>query len=179
MNAYITKGCMTSHGGIVVEVDDTFIIEGKGVHLEGMKHFCPKCKMVVTAISLGSSFVVVGTKTIIMANDLTSCGAKFLPQQQLAVRDAGSGSGKGNAASSSFMDKVAKVFDEQIVALDETGNFMPDIAYYIKTGDGQIHKGQTDHEGKTPRIITNSADDLQVWLGDDAEAMIDMEQNNG
>lgn len=44
MNPFITKGCMTNHGGIVVEADDSFIVDGKGVHLEGMKHFCPKCK---------------------------------------------------------------------------------------------------------------------------------------
>lgn len=99
----ITIGCKTDHGGIVAETDPSFQIEGKPVHLEGMKHFCPKCKKVVSAVSLGKSFLVVGSKTIIMAGDKTTCGATFLPQQSLVVRDAGSGSGKGNATSSSFV----------------------------------------------------------------------------
>ena len=67
-----------------------------------MKHFCPTYKKVVNAISLCRSFLVVGSKTIIMAGDKTTCGAIFLPQQSLVVRDAGSGSGSGHSTSSSL-----------------------------------------------------------------------------
>ena len=42
---------MTNHGGVVSECDKTFIINGIAVHLNGMKHFCPKCKTVVSAIA--------------------------------------------------------------------------------------------------------------------------------
>lgn len=101
MKPLITIGCKTDHGGIVAETDPSFQIEGKPVHLEGMKHFCPKCKKVVSAVSLDKSFLVVGSKTIIMAGDKTTCGATFLPQQSLVVRDAGSGSGGGGSQSSS------------------------------------------------------------------------------
>ena len=181
MKPLITIGCKTDHGGVVVEVDSTFQIEGKPVHLEGMKHFCPKCKKVVSAVSLGKGFLVVGSKTIIMAGDKTTCGATFLPQHSLVSRDAGSGSGCGSSssASSSFSSNVAKIFDEQIVAVDETGNLLPDISYYIKTAEGKVYKGKTDIQGKTPRIETTSSNELHIWLGEDAEVMIDMEQNNG
>ena len=47
--------------------------------------------------------MVVGSKTIIMAGDKTTCGAIFLPQQSLVVRDAGSGSGSGHSTSSSLL----------------------------------------------------------------------------
>ena len=44
MQAFITKGCFTNHGGKIIEGDDSWLVDGKGVHLEGMGHFCPKCK---------------------------------------------------------------------------------------------------------------------------------------
>ncbi len=41
LQALITRGCKTDHGGIILEVTDTFVIEGVGVHLKGMTHYCP------------------------------------------------------------------------------------------------------------------------------------------
>ena len=39
MQAFITKGCFTDHGGKIIQGDDSWIIEGKGIHLEGMTHY--------------------------------------------------------------------------------------------------------------------------------------------
>lgn len=50
MQAFITKGCFTDHGGQILEGDDSWIVDGKGVHLEGMVHYCPKCKVMSKAI---------------------------------------------------------------------------------------------------------------------------------
>lgn len=100
MKALITIGCKTSHGGIVSEAEPTFLVDGKAVHLEGMKHFCPKCRTTVSAISSGKGFLTVGSKTIIMAGDFTSCGATFLPQQNLAVRTNGTGSASNGGSNS-------------------------------------------------------------------------------
>ena len=33
----------------------------------------------------------------------------------------------------------------------------------------------TDFDGKTPRITTNVSSELRIWLGDDAELMINKE----
>ncbi|RKG31096.1 PAAR domain-containing protein [Acinetobacter tianfuensis] len=82
--ALITLGAKTTHGGIVAEVESSFLINGIAVHLNGMKHFCPKCKAVVAAIATDMSTTVKG-RAIIRAGDQTTCGASFLPQQQLAV----------------------------------------------------------------------------------------------
>ncbi|MCX5468841.1 PAAR domain-containing protein [Acinetobacter nematophilus] len=178
MNAFITSGAKTDHGGIVVEADHSFLIDGKAIHLEGMKHYCPKCKVMTSAISLGKGFFIVGTSTAIMAGDKTTCGATFLPNQSLAVRESGKSIGRNNAKNStSTNNNFADVFDEQIVAVDHEGNFIPNTAYYIKSEDGQIFNGYTDSEGKTPRIITNSANDLEIWLGDDAEFMMENHKN--
>ena len=100
MKPLITIGCKTDHCGIVVEADTSFLVEGKAVHVEGMRHVCPKCKKTVSAISSGKGFLTVNSKTIIMAGDKASCGATFLPQQSIAVRTNGSGSGSGSSQGS-------------------------------------------------------------------------------
>lgn len=166
MKPFITLGCMTDHGGIVVDVDHSFLVEGIGVHLEGMKHFCPKCKLVVSAISTGQGFVTVGSKTIIMADDVTTCGAKFLAKQSLVVRDAGSGSGKGNAATTNFLQSsITEVFDEQIVT---EFSFFEGMPYFIETACGQIHKGTIGADGKLPRVSTEGQGSYTLYLGDEA-----------
>ena len=45
LQALITRGCKTDHGGIILDATNTFVIDGIGVHLEGMTHYCPKCKI--------------------------------------------------------------------------------------------------------------------------------------
>ncbi|OUY08250.1 PAAR domain-containing protein [Acinetobacter populi] len=78
--AIITVGATTTHGGVVTNCCETFSIEGKKVHLEGMTHYCPKCKTTVTAVS-GDSSKNVNGKGIIVEGDKTSCGASFIANQ--------------------------------------------------------------------------------------------------
>lgn len=166
MKPLIIIGCKTDHGGIVVEADSSFLVEGKPVHLEGMKHVCPKCKKTVYAVSSGKGFLVVGSKTIIMAGDKTTCGATFLPQQNLVVRTNGSGSGSSSSSvlTNSFLSNT-EVFDEQLVA---GFDFAEGIPYYIETATGQVHQGVIGSDGKLPRITTENANSYQVFLGEEA-----------
>lgn len=89
MQASITAGCTTDHGGIIIENDPTFIVDGRGVHLEGMTHWCPKCKVVVSAISSGKGFFIVGGKSVIVHGDISTCGARYLKQSDLLVMNSG------------------------------------------------------------------------------------------
>ncbi|MFX6834662.1 PAAR domain-containing protein, partial [Acinetobacter baumannii] len=74
----------------------------------GMTHFCPKCKVTVTALS-SSPLVVINGRAIIVAGDKASCGATFLPSQSLWVRDQGSSSGSGNSKTNdSFVQNTEK-----------------------------------------------------------------------
>lgn len=82
--AFITLGSKTSHGGVVSECDSSFVIYGVGVHLNGMKHFCPKCKTLTTALAASQSTLVKG-RAIVIAGDQAACGAIFLPNQHLMV----------------------------------------------------------------------------------------------
>ena len=82
--AFITLGSQTSHGGIVAEAENSILIHGIAVHLQGMKHYCPKCQTTVTAIASDLSTIVKG-RAVIIAGDKASCGATFLPMQNLTI----------------------------------------------------------------------------------------------
>lgn len=82
--ALITIGAKTSHGGMVTECESSFLINGIAVHLNGMKHYCPKCQTTVTAIASDLSTIVKG-RAVIIAGDKVSCGATFLPMQNLTI----------------------------------------------------------------------------------------------
>ncbi|OTG82747.1 hypothetical protein B9T33_04665 [Acinetobacter sp. ANC 5054] len=82
MKSLITLGSKTSHGGVVTECESSFVINGIAVHLNGMKHYCPKCKTTVTAIAADQSTTVKG-RGVVIAGDKTTCGASFLPNQNM------------------------------------------------------------------------------------------------
>ncbi|MFZ0024297.1 PAAR domain-containing protein [Acinetobacter sp.] len=82
--ALITLGTKTSHGGMVTECEPSFLINGIAVHLNGMKHYCPKCQTMVAAIASNLSITVKG-RAVVIAGDKVSCGATFLPMQHLTV----------------------------------------------------------------------------------------------
>lgn len=82
MKSLITLGSKTSHGGVVSECEPSFVINGIAVHLNGMKHYCPKCNSTVAAIAADQSKTVKG-RGVVVAGDKTTCGATFLPNQSM------------------------------------------------------------------------------------------------
>ena len=82
--ALVTIGSLTTHGGVVSEFENTFIINGIAVHLHGMKHYCPQCHAMVSAVAADQSTVVQG-RGIVIAGDKTTCGATFLGNQALVI----------------------------------------------------------------------------------------------
>jgi uncharacterized Zn-binding protein involved in type VI secretion len=80
----VTMGSSTTHGGVVSECENTFVINGIAVHLHGMKHYCPQCQAIVSAVATDPSTVVKG-RAIVIAGDKTTCGAIFLANQALVV----------------------------------------------------------------------------------------------
>lgn len=84
MKPAVVIGNVTDHGGVISTGDSTYLIDCNAAHVEGMTHFCPKCKVTVTALS-SSPLVVINGRAIIVAGDKASCGATFLPSQSLWV----------------------------------------------------------------------------------------------
>lgn len=109
MKALITVGCKTDHGGIIVLGDSSFTVEGKAVHLDGMTHYCPKCKVQSRAIASNQGFMTVGGKSIVAVGDTSSCGARYLKLSDFAVMSNGVRNSRSNHNTiaplmSSFID---------------------------------------------------------------------------
>jgi uncharacterized Zn-binding protein involved in type VI secretion len=162
MKALITVGCKTDHGGIIVLGDSSFLVEGKAVHLDGMTHFCPKCKVQSRAIASNQGFMIVGGKSIVAVGDTSSCGSKYLKISDLAVMSNGLGSGGSSLnttapLSSSFIDDKNHFYDEQIQLENANGEPYANVEYLVTFEDGSTLNGMTDRNGNTERLKTESA----------------------
>lgn len=168
MNALITLGCKTTHGGTVTEADNSFLVDSIAVHLEGMKHYCPLCKTTSTALSSGRGFMMVGTKTIIMANDKSTCGAAFIPNQSLVLRVSGSGSGGENtanlASALASMNITAKFSDNFLLVDEVTNEILANVPYRIHRQDGTIEDGMTDDQGLTKKVLSDDAEVIHIEI---------------
>ena len=128
MQAFITKGCFTDHGGKIIQGDDSWLVDGKAANLEGMTHYCPKCKVLSRAIASENGFMQVNGKNLIVAGDLSSCGSKYIKISDLAVRSRGSG------LLSNLHNLVNKLkFDERIQLIDKDDDEpLVNVPYYLK-----------------------------------------------
>ena len=164
MKALITVGCTTDHGGIIVSGDSSFVVEGKAVHLDGMTHYCPKCKVQSRAIASNQGFMTVGGKSIVAVGDTSTCGSKYLKISDLAVMNNGSGNGIGNSQSkpltsltNNFIDKQEDFYDEQIQLENINGEPYSNVEYLVTFEDGSTCKGVTDSDGNTERLKTKTS----------------------
>ncbi|MDX8255244.1 PAAR domain-containing protein [Acinetobacter pittii] len=155
MKPAIVIGNVTDHGGIVSTGDSTYLIDGKAAHVEGMTHFCPKCKVTVTALS-SSPLVVINGRAIIVAGDKASCGATFLPSQSLWVRDQGSSNGAGSSSTNdSFVQNAEKENSVVFQFKDpNTGKPLTDFPYILTLPNGEQIEGKTNKAGKTELTVT-------------------------
>lgn len=145
MKALITVGCKTDHGGIIVLGDSSFLVEGKAVHLDGMTHYCPKCKVQSRAIASNQGFMIVGGKSIVAVGDTSSCGSKYLKNSDLVVMSNGTDIIKSNMSKVSlFNDFIEKdkekiinklywSYGENFTPLEEKSRFFDDLNLHIET----------------------------------------------
>jgi uncharacterized Zn-binding protein involved in type VI secretion len=167
MKKAIVIGGSTDHGGVVTVGHDTFKIDGKSVHLEGMTHFCPKCGITVTAISIGYAPPVNG-KRIILVGDKTSCGATFIETVHDLFKVDRLSMGRSSATLGSGIEALLDqnslsenlCFDEQIQVVDDNSNELLELmGYRLKVG-GKQYEGVLDQEGKTERFQTEQAEEI-------------------
>jgi len=150
MKALITVGCKTDHGGIIVLGDFSFLVDGKAVHLDGMTHFCPKCKIQSRAIASNQGFMTVSGKSIVAVGDSSSCGSKYLKASDLAVMSNGSGISKVNTPTSSLTSNFIQNNEEKIInklywsyggnfiSLENKSRFFDDLNLHIETTGYEI-----------------------------------------
>lgn len=77
MRAVICKGDPTSHGGKVIEGDETSTFEGRAISSKGHMTYCPKCKGTY-AIVEGMEFHSFFGEGTAVEDMKTACGAKLI-----------------------------------------------------------------------------------------------------
>ncbi len=163
---FIVVGDRTSHGGVVVSGDITFTIDGQPVARVGDKVFCPRCKTMTTIVtSRFPSIFDLGQK-MAYDQDSTSCGALLYSRHN---NHAGwdDGGPESETASPSYQEGEQSAplrFREHFVLHDEGGNVVANVPYAVTTGEGNTFEGETDAEGRTSVIWTDSPDAVDVTV---------------
>lgn len=164
LRALITTGATTTHGGVITEGLPNYRIHGKNLHVEGMAHYCPQCKVMSYAIGSHPTKRVHG-KMKIVDGDLTTCGAKFI-----ACQDTSRISGGGVVESEKFsivaqQSESKRTYRKQLQLLDEFTQEPLTTVPYRFIHEGQIiAQGVTDENGFTELIESDEPLNIKVQI---------------
>ena len=169
MKEFITKNATTTHGGVVTEVLDTFTIDGKKVHLDGMQHFCPLCKKMVFALGTDSTKTAMGRK-IIFEGNRTSCGASFIANQSLAFADTGGIALGKEFLTQLILDQPTHEFAERFLLRSQnTDEVIRNGEYEIYKNGYLVLRGHTDEDGMTQLISGMENDEIEIHIIDGSD----------
>lgn len=169
MQAFITRGCFTDHGGKILEGEEIWLVDGKAIHLEGMTHYCPRCKVLSKAIATERGFIQVNGRNPIVAGDVSTCGSRYIKISDLAVRNRSSGKDTFVNVVPLLTDYVnGQFFSDQFMLVDQkTGNILSGIPYRIHRENGEIEEGVTDKNGYTNNISNSErAENITIEIND-------------
>jgi uncharacterized Zn-binding protein involved in type VI secretion len=156
---------MTDHGAVISIGDSSFMVDGKAVHLDGMTHFCPKCKVQSKAIASNQGFMVVGSRSIVAVGDKSTCGSKYLKISDLAVMSKGFGNTHTlSENTNNFIPTSKNQYGQRFLLQDElTGEPLSNICYEIEK-NGEVIHGKSDESGYTELITSNQAEEIQIHI---------------
>lgn len=181
---FIVVGDRTSHGGLVISGDITFTIDGQPVARVGDKVFCPRCKTMTTiATSRFPSIFDLG-QTMAYHQDSTSCGALLYSRHNNhagwddGVPEGGEADSAAVSSSESQLDmkrqKNAPLrFREHFILHDDEGNVSANVPYSVTTGEGNTFEGESDAEGRTDVIWTDSPEAVDFTVLPKKNAAVD------
>lgn len=176
---FIVMGDRTSHGGTVISGDITFTIDGRPVARVGDKVFCPRCKVMATiATSRFPSIFDLG-QTMAYDQDSTSCGALVYSRHNnhAGWDDGGAESTPASSPTAAAVDEYQPSgplrFREHFILHDDAGKIAANVPYSATTGEGNTFEGETDSEGRTGVIWTDSPDAVDVKVLPKASATDD------
>ena len=128
-------------------------------------------------------------KAAARVNDSLSCGCKLLPKQGLVVGDNGGGSSANSIGSNEGSTKNTQEnfsgnnkqpdHDTQIEFKTPNGDPYANVKYELKLADGSKRTGITDSLGKTARIETNGAVNIEEakFFGEEQNSFIPKKKN--
>jgi len=167
---FIVLGDRTSHGGVVISGDPTRTIDGQPVARVGDKATCPRCKRTSTIVSSRFQTVIDLGKPMAFDQDVTDCGALLYSRLNGYAGwgdESGEESGDQHASVASdiaeHIPKKSPRFQEHFVLRNnETGELLAGVPYTIKTNEGNVYRGETDAEGRTDVVWTDSPLPVEV-----------------
>lgn len=162
---FIVLGDRTSHGGVVVSGDPTWTIDGKPIARVGDKVTCPRCKRDTTIVTSRFPTVIDLGKPVTYDQDKTDCGAVIYSRHNghAGWGEAEGGTESSNSSIENYVPKQAPRFQEHFVLRNnETGEPLAGVLYTIKTGDGKTFEGETDAQGRTHVVWTDSSLPVEV-----------------
>lgn len=172
---FIVLGDRTSHGGAVISADPTWTIDGQPVARVGDKASCPRCKRTVTIVTSRFSMMIDMGQSATFDQDRTDCGALLYSRHNghaghddgLVAAAATSASSpaatSAAAAEESYMPRKAPRFEEHFALRDSaTGELLKGWLYSVTTAEGQQFEGETDQQGRTQVVWTDSPEPVQI-----------------
>jgi uncharacterized protein (DUF2345 family) len=177
--AAVRHGDPTTTGGFVIACSSTIHDDGKKVALSGDEATCGNCKGAYKIFGTGQEISEKGRAVVLDGDSvLCPCGKNrvIVGSNPGIFVEAGGGSSVARKAPTdpalaSCCGSASK-FDEQVRAT-VSGIALEGYPYFIETPDGRTFSGQTDRNGRLPRIVTNGAHEFTVHWGDAALAKQD------
>lgn len=134
---------------------------------------CPRCKRTSTIVSSRFQTVIASGKPAAFDQDVTDCGALLYSRHNNHAgysdrSDDGAHSTNAPVSVNEFADEKAEFkkaprFQEHfILCNNETGEPLAGVPYTIQTGDGRSVAGETDSQGRTEIVWTDSPEPIEV-----------------
>lgn len=172
---FIVLGDRTSHGGAVISADPTWTIDNQPVARVGDKVSCPRCKRTSTIVTSRFPMMIDMGQPATFDQDRTDCGALLYSRHN---GHAGHNDGQGDttaasaaspaaasavAAEESYAPRKAPRFEEHFALRDSaSGEPLKGWLYSVITADGQQIEGETDQQGRTQVVWTDSPEPVQI-----------------
>jgi len=179
MKALITVGCMTDHGAVISLGDSSYVVDGKAVHLDGMTHFCPRCKVQSKAIASNQGFMMVSGRSIVAVGDQSTCGSRYLKISDLAVMDRGSGNLSNysrNLKSTNIPQNPKHDLANSFVSQDKYENYYieQNKTDYVKfkTGIPPYDKDKKGGLGALSQLVSGVCDFIVTYVVDNKRLFI-------
>lgn len=165
---FVVLGDRTSHGGTVISACPNFTVNGIPIARIGDKVVCPRCK--ITAAIISSSHPSIFSNDISVAFDLDkkSCGAILYSSHNNKAGWGGNSESEESTPEREYVNNGENSFQEHFNLYDmRSGKPLSGVYYSIKTEEGRVFTGETDAEGRTDVVWTDSPKPVEITIGEE------------
>lgn len=146
----------------MVSGDPTFTIDGQPVARVNDMVSCPRCKRMATIVSSRFPTVIAHGKPVAYDQDMTNCGAIIYSRHNNHAGWKEDNEGEAVSHIEDYIPHQAPRFQEHFILRNNgTGEPLAGVPYTIRTDDGKVYKGQTDAQGRTDVVWTDSAKPIE------------------